>query len=170
MCSIIKLVTIAFDETSSYWSAPKSSKFLGFSLVVTRLSDYHWSAFRNHEGSTFTEKDRNKLNYRIGAELITSYCSYARSAQPGQIRTRLCGPWIAAQAGCVIVLCDMPQSLFLYIVVYFRFLCLIRIFSFLYSMRLLHLETSNMLRFKTGVDKQCNRQRVHYVFVNKLKI
>ena len=25
-----------------------------------------WSAFRNHEGSTFTEKDRNKLNYRIG--------------------------------------------------------------------------------------------------------
>ena len=25
MCSIIKLATIAFDETSSYWSAPKSS-------------------------------------------------------------------------------------------------------------------------------------------------
>ena len=23
-------------------------------------------AFRNHQGSTFTEKDRNKLNYRIG--------------------------------------------------------------------------------------------------------
>ena len=22
--------------------------------------------FRNHQGSTFTEKDRNKLNYRIG--------------------------------------------------------------------------------------------------------
>ena len=63
MCSIIKLATIiAFDETSSYLSAPKSSKFLGFSLVATRLSDYHWSAFRNHEGSTFTEKDRNKLN------------------------------------------------------------------------------------------------------------
>ena len=31
-----------------------------------RLSDYHCSAFRNHEGSTFTEKDRKKLNYRIG--------------------------------------------------------------------------------------------------------
>ena len=42
VCSIIKLATIAFDETSSYWSAPKSSKFLGFSLVATRLSDYHW--------------------------------------------------------------------------------------------------------------------------------
>ena len=25
VCSIIKLATIAFDETSSYWSAPKSS-------------------------------------------------------------------------------------------------------------------------------------------------
>ena len=29
----------------------------------------------------------------------TSYCSYARPAQPGQIRTRLCGPCIAAIAG-----------------------------------------------------------------------
>ena len=66
VCSIIKLATIAFDETSSYWSAPKSSKFFGFSLVATRFSDYYWSAFRNHEGSTFTEKDRNMLNYRIG--------------------------------------------------------------------------------------------------------
>ena len=28
--------SIAFDETSSYWSALKSSKFLGFSLVTTR--------------------------------------------------------------------------------------------------------------------------------------
>ena len=25
VCSIIKLATIGFDETSSYWSAPKSS-------------------------------------------------------------------------------------------------------------------------------------------------
>ena len=58
--------SIAFDETSSYWSALKRSWFLGFSLVATRLSDYHWLAFRNHEGSSFTEKDRNKLNYRIG--------------------------------------------------------------------------------------------------------
>ena len=29
-------------------------------------SGFHWSAFRNHQGSTLTEKDRNKLNYRIG--------------------------------------------------------------------------------------------------------
>ena len=32
--SMIK--TIAFDETSSYWSAHKNSYFLGFSLVSTR--------------------------------------------------------------------------------------------------------------------------------------
>ena len=25
VCSLIKIPTIAFDETSSYWSAPKSS-------------------------------------------------------------------------------------------------------------------------------------------------
>ena len=25
-----------------------------------------WSVFHNYEGSTFTEKDRNKFNYRIG--------------------------------------------------------------------------------------------------------
>ena len=28
--------SITFDETSSYWSALKSSRFLGFSLVTTR--------------------------------------------------------------------------------------------------------------------------------------
>ena len=55
--------SIAFDETSSYTPASKSSKCFDFSLVTK--SDSHWSAFRNHEGSTFTEKDRNKLNYRI---------------------------------------------------------------------------------------------------------
>ena len=55
--------SIAFDETSSYWSALKSSNFLGFSLVTTRWSGFHWSEFRNHEGGIVTEKDRNKLNY-----------------------------------------------------------------------------------------------------------
>ena len=29
-------------------------------------SGFDWSAFRNHEDSTFTEKDLNKLNYRKG--------------------------------------------------------------------------------------------------------
>ena len=58
--------SIDYNETSSYWSAPKSSKFLGFSLVTTWQNGFHWSAFRNYEGSTFTKKDWNKLNYRIG--------------------------------------------------------------------------------------------------------
>ena len=58
--------SIAFDETSSYWLQPNTSSFLGFSLVATRQSGFHWPEFRHHEGSTFTEKDRNKLNYRIG--------------------------------------------------------------------------------------------------------
>ena len=53
--------SIAFDETSSYWLAPKSL-FLGISLVTALKSSFHCSAFCNHEGSTFTEKDRNKLN------------------------------------------------------------------------------------------------------------
>ena len=29
----------------------------------------------------------------------TSFCSYARPAQPGPNRTKLCGPYIAAKAG-----------------------------------------------------------------------
>ena len=44
----------------------KAPNFSVFAFLTTRLSGFHWSEFRNHEGSTFTEKDRNKLNYRIG--------------------------------------------------------------------------------------------------------
>ena len=36
----------------------------------------------------------------------TSYFSYARSAQPGPNRTRLCGPCIAAKAGSLILSSD----------------------------------------------------------------
>ena len=35
-------------------------------IIKPAQSLHRWSAFRNHQGSTFTEKDRNKLNYRIG--------------------------------------------------------------------------------------------------------
>ena len=49
--------------TTPAWSALKklliSRLFIGHHTVV-------WFLFRNHEGSTFTEKDRNKLYYRIG--------------------------------------------------------------------------------------------------------
>ena len=69
---------IAFDETSNYWSAPKK-KILDFSLVTTRLSGFHWSAFGNHEDNTFTEKDCKLV-------LLSN-------------RIRPCGPCIAAIAG-----------------------------------------------------------------------
>ena len=42
--------------------APNSSAF-----HWSPHSSLHWSAFRNHEGSTFTEKDRNNINYRSGS-------------------------------------------------------------------------------------------------------
>ena len=56
-------------------------------LKTPNFSAFHWSphggsVFRNHESSTFAEKDRNKLNYRIELN-----------------RTRLCGLCIAAIAG-----------------------------------------------------------------------
>ena len=35
---------------------------IGQRLIAPNFSAFHWSAFRNHEGSIFTEKDRNKLN------------------------------------------------------------------------------------------------------------
>ena len=62
-----------FEETSSCWSVPKAPNVsvtnvpnVIFLLVTSRKSGFYWSAFHNHEGSTFTEKDRNKINYRIG--------------------------------------------------------------------------------------------------------
>ena len=48
--------------------------------------------------------ETNLITNRAKAELITNYCSYARSAQLGPIRTRLCGPCIAAKAGSFIIL------------------------------------------------------------------
>ena len=49
---------------------------IGQRLKTPNFSAFHWSPcgslvsigrnFVNHEGSTFTEKDRNKLSYRIG--------------------------------------------------------------------------------------------------------
>ena len=44
----------------------KTPNFSAFHWSPRGKSGFHWSAFRNHKGSTFTEKDRNNLNYRIG--------------------------------------------------------------------------------------------------------
>ena len=100
VCSIIKLATIAFDETSSYLSAPKTVNFstfnwspdgclitIGKHFVTTRVVHLP----KRTETSLITESDQSRANHR--------YCSYARSAQPGPIWTRLCGPCIAAKAG-----------------------------------------------------------------------
>ena len=89
VCSIIKLATIAFDETSSYWSAPKSSYFLGFSLVAAQLSDYHWTAFRTMrvvhlpkrtETSLITESDQSRANHQL-LQLCTVRTAWSESDQ-----------------------------------------------------------------------------------------
>ena len=43
---------------------------LGFSLVTILKSGFHWSAFGNQQGSTFTETNRNDLIHHISC-LIT---------------------------------------------------------------------------------------------------
>ena len=65
-CSIISPALPVLMKHLVIGQRQKISLFLGFSLVTTRQSDFHWFAFLNHEGSIFTEKDRNKLNDRIG--------------------------------------------------------------------------------------------------------
>ena len=43
VCSIIKLASIAFDETSSYWSAKKSHIFIGQFKKFVIISAFDWS-------------------------------------------------------------------------------------------------------------------------------
>ena len=66
-----------------HWSPRGSLVFIGEHFVATRVVHLPKST----ETSLFTESD-----------LITSYCSYARPAEPGPNRTRLCGPCIAVIA------------------------------------------------------------------------
>ena len=67
VCSIIKLALSLLMRHLVIGQRKKAPNFSAFHWSTHgRLSDYHRSAFRNHEGRTFTEKDRNKLNYRIG--------------------------------------------------------------------------------------------------------
>ena len=59
---------------------------IGQRQKAPKFSVIHWSLHGslvscNHKDSTFTEKDQNKLNYRIGPKRTQS-----------QNRTRLCGP------------------------------------------------------------------------------
>ena len=79
--------SIAFDETSSYRSAQKAPNF----------SAFHWSPHGSlvfigqhfvHEGSTFTERDRNKLNYRIGPKR-----PYSPSSDQAVRAVHSCNSW-----------------------------------------------------------------------------
>ena len=58
-----------------------------------RLLTFHSQAFKTHFVVTLAILAFKTKNVK------TSYCSYARPAQPGPNRTRLCGPCIAAIAG-----------------------------------------------------------------------
>ena len=71
-----------------HWSPHSNLVSIGQNFVNTRVVHLP----KRTETSLITESDKK-------ANLITSCCSYARPAQPGPIRTRLCGPCIAALAG-----------------------------------------------------------------------
>ena len=89
MCSIIKLATIAFDETSSYWSAPKSSQYLGFHwsphgclltigqhFVTTRVVHLP----KRTETSLITESDQSRANHQL-LQLCTVHTAWSESDQ-----------------------------------------------------------------------------------------
>ena len=61
-CYIIKPAQSLLMKHLVYIKLMIPRLFIGHHAVI----GFHWSAFRNHQGSTFTEKDRRKLNYRIG--------------------------------------------------------------------------------------------------------
>ena len=70
-----------------HWSPHGSLISIGQHFVTTRVVHLP----KRTETSLITKPD-----------LITSYCSYVRPAQPGPIRTRLCGPCIAAVTGSIL--------------------------------------------------------------------
>ena len=94
--------SIAFDETSSYWSALKSSIFLGFSLATSRslvsIGQNFVTTRVVHlpirtETSLITESDQSGPNHQL-LQLCTARTTWSDSDQV----VRLC---IAALAGSV---------------------------------------------------------------------
>ena len=69
--------------------SPALSLLMKHLVIVKRQKTPNFSAFHWSPHGSLVSK----------ADLITSYCSYAQPAKPGPIRTRLCGPCIAAIAG-----------------------------------------------------------------------
>ena len=76
-----------------HWSPRGSLVSIGQHFIATRVVH-----LPNSTETSFFIPNRTK------AGLITCYCSYVRPAQPGPIRTRLCGPCIAVIAGLSVLL------------------------------------------------------------------
>ena len=74
---------------------------IGLRLKTPNFSAFHWSPRGSlvSIGQHFVATRVVHLRNWTKADLITSYCSYVRPAQPGLIRTRLCGQCIAVIAG-----------------------------------------------------------------------
>ena len=72
-----------------HWSPHGILVFIGQHFVATRVVNLP----KRTETSLITESDQRTPNHHL--------CSYVRPAQPGPNRTRLCGPCIAAIAGCI---------------------------------------------------------------------
>ena len=73
---------------SAFHRSPHGSLVsIGQHFVTTRVVNLP----KRTETSLITESDQRASNHQL--------CSYTRPAQPGPIRTRLCGPCIAAIAG-----------------------------------------------------------------------
>ena len=70
-----------------HWSPHGSLVSIGQHFVTTRVVHLP----KRTDTSLITKSDQRASNHQL--------CSYARPAQPGPIRTRLCGPCIAAIAG-----------------------------------------------------------------------
>ena len=64
-CSINKTALSLLMKHLVIGQRQKAPYFSAFHWSPQASLVSNWSAFRNHEGSTFTEKGRNKLNYRI---------------------------------------------------------------------------------------------------------
>ena len=70
VCSIISLALSFWMKHLVVGQLQKPAKFSAFLLVSISKSGFHWSAFGNQQGSTFTETNRNGFIHYIGC-LIT---------------------------------------------------------------------------------------------------
>ena len=77
----------AHNFSAFHWSQHGSLVSIGQHSLATRVVHLP----KRTETSLITESDERAPNHQL--------CSFAPPAQPGPIRTRLCGPCIAAIAG-----------------------------------------------------------------------